>query len=77
MLFLANNYVYGIVLLCCVVCIIYLAFSIRLIVTSRREGINLCAMAMIPVINILLWVRKCVVKRKNNKVFREDEIIEI
>lgn len=77
MQYLADNYVYGIAVLCSVVCIIYLIFSIRLIVTSRREGINICASAMIPFVNIIFWVRKCVVKHKNNKVFKDGEIIKI
>lgn len=77
MLYLADNYVYGITILCCVVSAVYIAFSVRLVITSRREGINICALAFVPVLNIILWVRKCVVRRKHNKTFKEDEIIKI
>ena len=77
MLYLADNYVYGIAILCCVVSAVYIAFSVRLVITSRREGINICALAFVPVLNIILRVRKCVVRRKHNKTFKEDEIIKI
>ena len=77
MLILQQNYIVGISIACVIVVALYLAFSIRLIVTSRREGINACASAMIPVYNLILWIRKWRRKKKNNIVLAEDEEIEI
>lgn len=82
--YLGENWIVGISVLSSVVVVLYLVFSIRLIVTSRREGINTSMMCMIPVLNIFLWFRKCWRKHKNNKiriensrVLAEDEEIEL
>lgn len=77
MLVLQQNYVVGMSVACTVVVALYLAFSIRLIVTSRREGINACASAMIPVYNLILWIRKWRRKKKNNQAIPEDEEITL
>lgn len=74
---LANYYVVGITIICIVVVTLYLIFSIRLIITSRREGINACASAMIPIYNLILWLRKWRRKKKNSKLMGEDEEIEL
>lgn len=77
MLVLQQNYVVGMSVACTVVVALYLAFSIRIIVTSRREGINACASAMIPVYNLILWIRKWRRKKKNDQVIPEDEEITL
>lgn len=69
---LSENYVIGISVLCVVVVAGYLFFSIRLIVTARREGLNICMSAMIPFVNLIIWFRKCLRKHKNNKIRREN-----
>lgn len=76
MQFLADNYTIGIPLFISLLIGVYLLFSIRLIITSRREGLNICVSAMIPVYSLILWIRKCIRKRKNNKKIKPDaEII--
>lgn len=76
MQFLADNYTIGILIFISLLIGVYLLFSIRLIITSRREGLNICVSAMIPVYSLILWVRKCIRKRKNNKKIKPDaEII--
>lgn len=76
MQFLADNYTIGIPIFISLLIGVYLLFSIRLIITSRREGLNICVSAMIPVYSLILWVRKCIRKRKNNKKIKPDaEII--
>lgn len=76
MQFLADNYTIGIPIFISLLIGVYLLFSIRLIITSRREGLNICVSAMIPVYSLILWIRKCIRKRKNNKKIKPDaEII--
>lgn len=72
MAYLAENYIPGIVVLCVVVVAGYLFFSIRLIVNARREGLNVCISAMIPIYNLIIWLRKVFRKHKNNKIRREN-----
>lgn len=74
---LADYYIVGISVICVLVVTLYLVFSIRLIITSRREGINACASALIPVYNLILWIRKCRRKKKSLAVFDEDEEIKL
>lgn len=77
MALLAEEYVIGTAITCTVVVAIYLTFSIRLIVTARREGINVCASAMIPVYNLILWFRKCLRHRKNTKKIKPNSEITL
>ena len=65
---LADEYVIGISVLIVFVIAIHIFFSVRLIVTSRREGLDVCVSAMIPVYNLVLWVRKSIRKYRNKKV---------
>ena len=58
--YLAENYMWGIIICCAVVVVIYLLFSIRLLFTSRDVGMRLYVSAFIPVLNVLLWVVKCI-----------------
>lgn len=74
---LSDNYILGIVILCSIVVACYLIFSIRLIQTSRREGLDVCISAMIPIYNVVLWVRKCIKKHQNSKVLDLDEEIQL
>lgn len=82
--FLSINYIVGISVFCTIVVIGYLVFSIRLIVTSRREGLDVCMTAMIPIVNVFLWFKKCIRRHKNKKillessrVLKDDEEIEL
>lgn len=72
MIKLADYYFYGIIACWVAVLIGYLVFSIRLIVTARRMGMDVCATAMIPGWNFVLWVRKCLRKRKERKLLAVD-----
>lgn len=72
MQFLADNYVVGMSVFIVLLISIYLLFSIRLIITARREGLDICVSAMIPIYSLILWIRKCIKKRKNNKKFKPD-----
>lgn len=72
MQFLADNYVIGMSVFIVLLISIYLIFSIRLIITARREGLDICVSAMIPIYSLILWIRKCIKKRKNNKKFKPD-----
>lgn len=74
---LAENYILGIIALCVIVVACYLIFSIRLIKTSRQEGLDVCTSAMIPIYNVVLWVRKCIRKYNNSKTYKLDEEIEL
>lgn len=81
---LADYYTYGIVVCCIIATALYLAFSIRLIITARREGLDVCASALIPIFNIGLFFKKVYRKRKRVKlekeskdIFEEDEEIEL
>lgn len=65
---LADQYVIGIIICCLIVSGLYIAFSVRLIITARSEGMNVCASAMIPVYQLILWFRKCLRKRKRIKM---------
>lgn len=77
MALLAENWIPG-VSVCIAVCvIIYLVFSIRLVVTARRVDMNVGVTAMIPVWNLVLWLRKCWRNHKLNKPIKEDEEIEL
>ena len=80
----SEYYTYGIVVCCIIVTALYLAFSIRLIITARREGVDVCASALIPIFNIGLFFKKAYRKRKRVKlekessdIFEEDEEIEL
>lgn len=65
---LADQYVIGIIICCFIVSGLYIAFSVRLIITARSEGMNVCASAMIPIYQLILWFRKCLRKRKRIKM---------
>ena len=65
---LADEYVIGISVVIVFVIAIHTFFSVRLIVTSRREGLDVCVSAMIPVYNLVLWVRKSIRKYRNKKI---------
>ena len=59
---LADQYVIGIIVCCLIVSGLYIAFSVRLII------MNVCASAMIPIYQLILWFRKCLRKRKRIKM---------
>lgn len=64
---LAENYIAGITILSTIVITVYLVFSIRLIKSARKEGLDVCTSCMIPIYNLSVWIRKCIRKRKNKK----------
>lgn len=64
MAFLAREYVVGIASLATLSVGVYLAFSIRLIKSCRKLGMDVCTSAMIPIYNVILWVRKCFRSRR-------------
>lgn len=65
MKYLADNYIYGIIGVSVVVAVVYILFSVRLVVTARRVGIDVCATAFIPGYNLILLVRKWILCIKN------------
>lgn len=80
MYFLAENWLAGYIVMDILVVGIYLIFSIRLIKTSRKIGYDVGASALLPVINILIWLKKCNRSRKikkQNKPFKENEQIKL
>lgn len=75
--YLADYYIYGISIASTLFVILYLIFSIRLVITARRENMDVCVSAFIPLWNIITWVRKSLKHRKNSKIIGEDEEIEL
>ena len=63
--FLADYYIYGISITSFLAVLLYLVFSIRFVITARKEGMDICISAFIPVWNIVTWLRKCLKHRKN------------
>lgn len=74
---LADQYVIGIIICCLIVSGLYIAFSVRLIITARSEGMNICATAMIPFYQIILWVIKCFRRHKRIKRVKEKQKLEL
>ncbi len=72
MKFLADKYMIFMPIFIALLIGIYLFFSIRLIINARREGMDICVSAMIPFYSLILWIRKCIRKKKNNKKFKPD-----
>lgn len=77
MYYLAEYYIYGIVACCVLVVGLYLFISIRLMLSARKEGIDVCVTAMIPIYNLHIPIRKAIVRRKRNQVYSDDDVIEL
>lgn len=72
MLILAENWKIGYGILNALVLIVYLIFSIRLVITSRRIGYDVGVSAMIPLINIIVFLKKGHKVRKIKKQQKND-----
>ena len=57
--FLRENWI-AVPIFAVVVFVLYLIFSIRLVFTARRAGMNVCMLAFIPGINIIVFFVKCI-----------------
>lgn len=68
MLTLAREWVIG-VSVCIVICLVaYLVFSILLVRSCRRNNYDVGVSAMIPFVNIFIFIKNCILKRKNLKI---------
>lgn len=52
MLYLQQNSYYGSIISMCVVVVLYIIVSVLIIVKARKNEINICAMGMIPVVQL-------------------------
>ena len=77
MAFLAENWIVGSAVSVIVLVGIHLAFSIRLLRGARSVGMDIGVSAMIPIVNLALWFKKCYYARKGIRVYGDDEVIEI
>lgn len=57
--FLRENWI-AVPIVASLIFIVYLVFSIRLVFTARRAGMNVCMLAFIPGINLIIFVIKCI-----------------
>lgn len=74
---LADNYLYGIAIAVFLVVVGYIAYSVLVLLSCRKVGIDICVSAMIPVYNLILLIRRFIRKYKNSQIYKEDEEIEL
>ena len=74
---LADGYLYGIVVACFFVIVGYVLYSVLVLLSCRKVGIDICVSAMIPVYNLILPIRRLIRKHKNSQIYQEDEEIEL
>lgn len=75
---LADNYVVGIVVACIIVIALYILISVKILLYARKQKLDICSSAFIPLYHIVIWVRSMIRKRKVKKeseTLREDEEI--
>lgn len=72
MIWLADNYVAGIIVACIVVLIIYIGISLVIMFSAREEGLDICVSAMIPVWNLGILLRTKFHKKK--RILAEKEM---
>lgn len=74
MKYLADNYLWGILVVSLVCIAIYLIISISLIVKARRVGVDVCASAMIPLFNlgILFKIKKVKLQKETSQLEDRD-----
>lgn len=77
MAMLAENWVVGYSICLVIVLAKYLIFSIRLVITARKIGYDVGAICLVPFVNIVIWVKKCIYSRRLNRPLGEDDIIEL
>lgn len=71
MVYLSYHSNIGIIIVCVVLISIYLAFSIRLLLTTRDVKMDLYALCFIPGVNIIVWIIKNIKNKKRKKMIRE------
>lgn len=64
---LANYYIVGIIVSSIVIVGLYVLISTRLVITSRRKGINVCGTGFIPIYNLTLLIRQAMVSKRLKK----------
>ena len=74
---LADMYLYGVLASIFIVVGVYVFYSVRVLLSCRKNGIDICASAMIPVYNLTLPVRVLIKKHKEKQIYGEDEEIEL
>lgn len=77
MKFLADNYIIGIVVSCIIVISLYVFISIKIMSFSRKQHIDICTSAFVPVYNIGILIKALVKKKKDNAVLKDDEEISL
>lgn len=77
MSFLAREWIIGFSACALFFVVVYLIFSIRLVISCRKIGYDVSISGMIPLWNIIVWVRKKIFIHNNNKPILDDELIEL
>jgi hypothetical protein len=71
MVYLSYHSNVGIILTTIIIAAIYLAFSIKLLLTTRDVKMNLYALCFVPGVNIIVWVIKCIKNKNRKKLIRD------
>lgn len=80
MLYLQYNYTVGIAVSLSAVLISYIVISILIVRYSRRQGVNIAVLGMIPIVQLICLLKGIIYKRrriKSEKVFDADEQIDL
>lgn len=65
---LADRYVEGIVTISIVICLVYIALSMLIVIKARRHGLDVCVFAFIPVLNLSTPLRVLSKDHKKRKL---------
>lgn len=74
---LADNYIVGIVLSCIIVISLYVFISIKIMFFARKQHLDICTSALVPVFNLGILIRAIVKCKKDNAVIKENEEISL
>lgn len=72
---LADNYIVGIVVACIIVIALYVLISVKILLYARKQNIDVCVSALIPLYHIVILIRAIIKKKKDNNILTEDEEI--
>ena len=74
---LADNYIIGILLSCVIVISIYVFISIRIMSFARKQHIDVCTSAFVPIVSAGILIKALVKRRKDNATLKENEEISL
>ena len=77
MIWLAENYVMGIVVACIIVILLYVGVSLVGMFSAREEGLDVCVSAMIPIWNIVILIRTRIHKQHRKQKLEINDSIEL